>query len=268
MGHVLKKHRTDLSDPVQKRNQEIEADAFAIEVMRRIGQFPLGVEFWFDLERNGHVDPLKFSTKGDWQKYLASLDHPVTKERLEALADTVEKASDAFARNQTNQAFWSQRYKGWAQYFRKVEAQWSIDSIPHAAEYSRVQELHLEDLKPRKSAFVAPGSEHEPDLNGLFAVRRTAANGEQDIVDLLLLRSSDDGVMGGYKNAKVNGFIEGKIKNGVLHFTWREGNAKGSGVAQSEGDTLRGTWGAGDAEQGAGELKGVRVRPKKDSNPK
>jgi hypothetical protein len=274
LGHVLKKHRTDLSDPVQKRNQEIEADAFAIEVMRRIGQPPIGVELWFDVERIGHVQGVRsivadrYPTDSEWQKYLAGLDHPVTTERLNAIAAALEKAPDAFARNQTDQALWSARSKMLAQYFRLGAPSAAIGAA-RRAEYSHVQDLHLEDLKPRKAAFTIPGAtEHEPDFNGLFAVRRTAANGEQDIVDLLLLRSSDDGVMGGYKNAKVNGFVEGKIKDGVLHFTWREGNAKGSGVAQSEGEALRGTWGTGDAEQGAGELKGVRVRPKKDSNPK
>ena len=59
LGHALKKHDTHLRDPVQKRRQEIEADAFAIEVMRRIGQVPLGVEFWFDVERIGHVQGIR-----------------------------------------------------------------------------------------------------------------------------------------------------------------------------------------------------------------
>jgi hypothetical protein len=88
------------------------------------------------------------------------------------------------------------------------------------AEYSRVEKLHAEDLKPRKSAFTIPGTEQEPGFNGLFAVRRTAADGGQDRVDLLLLRMGDE-VTGGYSNGKVDGFIEGNIKDGVLDFTWR-----------------------------------------------
>jgi hypothetical protein len=116
------------------------------------------------------------------------------------------------------------------------------------------------DLKPRKAAFTIPGTtEHEPDFNGLFAVRRTAAKGEQDTVDLLLLRSGNE-VMGGYSNGKVNGFIEGNIVDGVLQFTWREGNAKGRGLVQTQGETLRGTWGTDDAEQGGGEWVGARLK--------
>ena len=74
LGHALKKHDTHSRDPVQKRRQEIEADAVAIEVMRRIGQVPLGVEFWFDVERIGHVQGIRrvtsarFPTEAEWQK--------------------------------------------------------------------------------------------------------------------------------------------------------------------------------------------------------
>jgi hypothetical protein len=256
LGHALKKHQTNLRDSVQKRTQEIEADQFAIEIMRRIGQVPVGLEFWFDVERIRHVAPTKFPTDTEWQKYLASLDHPVTTERLEGLAVAIEKAPDSFARNQANQALWTQRSKILAQYFR-LAAPFASNPIARTAEYSRVRELRLADLKPRKAAFTIPGSDQEPDFNGLFGVRRTAANGDRDAVDLLLLRSGDE-VMGGYSNGKVDGFIEGKIIDGVLHFTWREGNSKGRGIARSQGEALRGTWGIGEAEQGGGEWIGVR----------
>ena len=83
-------------------------------------------------------------------------------------------------------------------------------------------------------------------------------------MDLLLLRMGKE-VNGGYSNGKVDGFIEGDIREGVLHFTWREGNASGHGVAQIEGETLSGTWGTGEAEQGAGEFSGLRQK-KKDAS--
>jgi len=106
---------------------------------------------------------------------------------------------------------------------------------------------------------LPPGTEQEPDFNGLFAVRRTAADGGQDRVDLLLLRMGTS-VNGGYSNGKVDGFIEGEIRDGVLHFTWREGNAVGKGVAQAQGETLRGTWGMGKVEEGGGEWTAVRQK--------
>lgn len=262
LGHVLKKHQTSLRDPVQKRTQEIEADQFAIEIMRRIAQVPIGLEFWFDVERIRHVAPIKFPTDGEWQKYLGSLDHPVTTERLEALAVAIERAPDSFARNQTNQALWTQRSKILAQYFR-LAAPFASNPIARSAEYSRVRDLRLADLKPRKAAFTIPGTtDQEPEFNGLFAMRRTAANGGRDTVDLLLLRSGDE-VMGGYSNGKVDGFVQGKVVDGALRFTWREGASTGRGIAQSQGDVLRGTWGNGEAEQGGGEFSGLRQKKDK-----
>lgn len=269
LGHALKKHQTTLHDPVQKRTQEIEADAFAIEIMRRIAQVPSGVELWFDVERIGHVQGVRrvttgrFPTEAEWQKYLASLDHPVTTERLEALAAAIEKAPDSFARNQTDQARWTQRSKMLAQYFR-LGAPSAGSSVARVAEFEKVRDLHEADLKPRKAAFTIPGSEGEPEFNGLFAVRRTVANGSQDVVDFLLLRTRDE-VIGGYSNGKIDGFIEGNIKDGVLDFTWREGDLNGHGVANIQGDTLRGTWGTGGAKQGAGEFIGVRQKKDKTS---
>jgi hypothetical protein len=228
-------------------------------MMLRIGQVPVGFEFWFDVEHSGHVAPVEFDSENAWQKYLSSLDHPVTTERLEALAVAIEKAPDSFARNQANQALWTERSKMLAQYFRLAAPQWTTNPIAHKAEYERVTDLHLADLKPRKTAFTIPGTEQEPGFSGLFALRRTAADGGQDRVDLLLLRMGDE-VTGGYSNGKVDGFIEGNIKDGVLDFTWREGGLNGQGVAESQGDMLRGTWGTGGAKKGAGEFSGVRQK--------
>jgi hypothetical protein len=49
----------------------------------------------------------------------------------------------------------------------------------------------------------------------------------------------------------------------VLHFTWSEGNAHGGGKAETQGDAFHGTWGVGEAEQGAGEF--LAERQKKES---
>jgi hypothetical protein len=263
LGHALKKHRTDLRDPVEKRKQEIEADAFAIAIMRRIAQVPVGIEFWFYVEHAAHVAPRKFNTEAEWQKYLTGLDHPVTTERLDALASVIEKAADSFARIQTDRELWTKRVKILAEGIRLAGPQWTTSPVAHRVEYERVDGLYESDLKPRKAAFTGPGTtEQEPDFNGLFDVRRTAADGGQDRVDLLLLRTGDE-VMGGYSSGKTDGFIEGKIADGVLRFTWREGAINGRGVAQAEGEKLRGTWGRGGSEEGGGEWSGVRVRKEK-----
>jgi len=156
LGHALKKHRTDLRDPVEKRKQEIEADAFAIEMMRRIAQVPVGLEFWFYVEHAAHVARHKFNTEAEWQKYLTGLDHPVTTERLEALASVIEKAADSFARIQTDRELWTKRFKMSAEGFRLAGLQWTTNPVAHRVDHERVDGLHESDLKPRKAGFTHP----------------------------------------------------------------------------------------------------------------
>ena len=137
--------------------------------------------------------------------------------------------------------------------------QWTTNPVAHRVDYERVDGLHESDLKPRKAGFTIPNTEQEPEFNGLFAVRRTGADGGQDKMDLLLLRMGDD-VTGGYSNGKIDGFIQGDIGDGVLHFTWRKGNANGHGVAEAQGESLRETWGLAESEQGAGEFSAERQK--------
>ena len=133
---------------------------------------------------------------------------------------------------------------------RRISAGWSsVDdqSLAHRVDYERVDGLHESDLKPRKAGFTIPNTEQEPEFNGLFALGRTGADGRQDKMDLLLLRMGDD-VTGGYSNGKIDGFIQGDIGDGVLHFTWRKGNANRHGVAEAQGESLRGTWSLAESE--------------------
>ena len=56
------------------------------------------------------------------------------------------------------------------------------------------------------------------------------------------------------------GAVDGRIKDGVLHFTWREGKDSGGGRMESSngGDALSGAWGVGKEEQGTGKWTAVR----------
>jgi hypothetical protein len=259
LGHALKKDSLEGRDAQQQRAQEIEADRFAIELMRRIGQMPFGMEFWFDVERYRVRLPGKgIPSEEQWQQILNKMDHPVTTERLKALADAIEKDPESFARLQDDHALWTARAKTTAQMLRQA-APFADNRIARAAEYDNVRDVRKAHLKPRKAPFAVPGiTGPEEDFSGLFRVRRTAQSGNDEI-DLLLLRDGDE-VRGHYINANVSGSIQGQIKNGVLDFDWSEGNAQGHGKAESRGDTLQGTWGMGKANEGAGEFTGDRQK--------
>jgi hypothetical protein len=262
LGHVLAKHRADPADPAQSRAQEIAADRFAIELMRRLPQVPLGLEQWFDYERIRHAAPREIPREAEWQKYLGTLRHPVTTERLNALAHEIENAAEAFARLQDNRPLWVSRTKMFAQFFQ-LAAPLAGNPVARVVEYARVRDLRLVSLKPRKAVFAVPvpgAVAREEDFQGFFTAHRTTGDGgKAEDFDLLVLRSGDE-VTGSYAAGKVQGFVEGRIRDGVLHFTWREGGTTGRGRIESleNGATLRGTWGPGADEQGAGTWSATR----------
>ena len=79
-----------------------------------------------------------------------------------------------------------------------------------------------------------------------------------DLLDLLFLRDGEE-VKGAYMKSNLRGSIKGKITDGVLHFRWSEENSRRC-KSRSQGDAFRGTWGVGEAEQGAGEFMGKRQK--------
>lgn len=262
LGHALRKHRADVSDPAQSRAQEIAADAFAIEVMRRLPQIPLGLESWFDFERIRHAAPREIPRDADWQKYLSTLRHPVTTERLNSLALEIEKTQEAFASAQNDRALWTMRTKMFAQYFR-MAAPFAGNATVRVAEYSRVRDLRLSSLKPRKAGFTLPalaGGGREEDFQGFFQIEKKSADGRTALrCDMLLLRTGDE-VGGSYSSGATDGFVEGMVEKGVLHFGWKEGAANGRGRLESSdaGASLRGVWGNGRSEEGGGTWTGAR----------
>jgi hypothetical protein len=73
------------------------------------------------------------------------------------------------------------------------------------------------------------------------------------------LRNGEE-IVGGYMNGNVSGSVEGKIIDGVLECTWREGAAEGHGKIETSGDKLSGAFGRGEEDKGAGTWKGARVK--------
>ena len=107
LGHALRKHRTHLRDPGEQRTQEIEADKFAIEMMRRIGQLPQGLEFWFNVEQGIRRVAGKLSDKAGGRKTSRRSGTPGDERKADGPRGCNREGPESFARNQTNQALWT-----------------------------------------------------------------------------------------------------------------------------------------------------------------
>lgn len=77
---------------------------------------------------------------------------------------------------------------------------------------------------------------------------------------LLVIKQGEEKLTGKYNGAFV-GTIEGTVKEGKLHFVWKQTNAEwGSGVftVSDDGKKLTGTWGGAESETNGGPWTGTR----------
>lgn len=86
----------------QAQQQETEADQFATEIMRRIGVAPIGIAYFFVVAT--HLWPNRADSTSDvaWQIYLENTEHPLTTERMRALAADLRENQGSFIRSEPN----------------------------------------------------------------------------------------------------------------------------------------------------------------------
>lgn len=83
--------------------QEIEADAFAIDLLARTGTIPMGMVLYFQAMAHWSPNRAQFGSDAAWRAFLAEhRTHPVTAERIEAIAAGLNRQAAAFARHDPN----------------------------------------------------------------------------------------------------------------------------------------------------------------------
>jgi hypothetical protein len=110
-AHVMYGHRGYKSITAHEaQQQETQADAFALEVMRRIAVPPLSMAHFFMLVTRLEGSPADFETAAEYESYLKSrATHPVSSQRILAVADALQANAASFARLQPNPQAWAQR---------------------------------------------------------------------------------------------------------------------------------------------------------------
>jgi hypothetical protein len=105
-AHVLYRHRNygAITAP-EAQQQEIHADAFALNVMGRIGAPPFGVTFFFLVASRLEPSPGDFSSLAEYESHLREhATHPVSALRILTIADSIQNNIHAFARLEPNSA--------------------------------------------------------------------------------------------------------------------------------------------------------------------
>jgi hypothetical protein len=262
LGHVLYGHQgfdsEKLNESASKRSiaQEQQADAFALEIMRRIGDVPIGVPLFFSLMASLE----SYSTDPDYGRLHT---HPLSSERIHSIADGLRAQARSFARAFSNPATAIARVNEIAD--QLVNA--SNESAVAALESPVIQDLwrqkglqgRLLDLKPRKMGYLndrneaADSQQRQPPFDGSYYGLWSNQQGSNFNVKMDLQRNNEK-VTGSFTFGSNQAEIEGFVNNGHLYFDWRWGGdyfGKGE-LYQAANGRLSGTWGYTKESSGGG----------------
>jgi len=267
LGHAL--HRHPGYGPgvtrAEARANEAEADAFALDMMQRAEAEPTSMAFWFLMA--GHMADGRgdFASEAEYEQFLAEATHPLTGERIAALADRLVASAQDFARNEGDRAASLSRI------------QWTADQLQQVAGIlgdPDIQALISNRGRSMTPAMLAPRHSHE--LPGAGPAAATAglapfegtyqgefSDGTASLPINTILRRNGDQVTGEYYYGGGAGRVVGLVKDGTFYFQWQEGNATGYGYLETkdDGESVSGQWGRGESLDNAGIWQGKRTGP-------
>ena len=262
MGHVLHGHPGygPLVRRADARANETQADAFALEVMRRLPAQPTGMFLFFQLMAYAGPNRGDFDGDAAWRQAMEQATHPVTPDRMRAIADILRRHADGFAVEYEN------RRTG------RENVLFTADQIALIAETLSDPDLQkLVAMTSRRAtlAGLAPRRQGEKLGGAPAAATATAAafagaydgsieiEGQAFDVRLVLVRDGRR-VSGLFSIGAGVGELDGAVEGETLFYTWRSGGDTGRGTMARDGDGLAGRWGYRDSAADGGAW---RVRP-------
>ncbi len=267
LGHVLHRHPGYGPGVAggEARANEAEADAFALDMMQRAEAEPTSMAFWFLMA--GHMAHGRgdFASDAEYEKFLAESTHPLTGDRIAALADRLVAAATEFARNESDQAASLSRIQWTADQLQQV-ADILGDPEIQALIANRGRSMTPAMLGPRRSDEL-PGAASPAATAGLAAFHGNYqgefSDGTASLPINTVLRRNGDEVTGEYYYGAGAGQVVGLVQDGTFYFQWQEGNASGYGYLQTDdaGETVTGRWGHGESMDDGGTWGGKRTGP-------
>lgn len=252
IGHVVYRHGGyEGVDAAVARAREEKADAFALEVMARVGDAPLGVVNLFLAMAYLFEGRTDFSSDTVHERQLATRTHPLSAERLRSFADTLEKT----AADYTGSGLSRVAIIGTAAQIRIV-AQNFLDIERLTAMIGR--SISPADLGPMRMGdkigrpCAEPVSTGEP-FSGRLTGMITIDNIEFDLQ--AELTRSGSRVEGRSSYGAGVSSIEGIIEGNTLHYRWRLRQDAGKGALTHAGGSYEGSWGNGEDSNGGGIIR-------------
>lgn len=268
LGHIL--HRHPGYGPgvsrAEARANEAQADAFALDVMRRVEAEPLGMTFYYLMAAHGLPGRGDFSTEADYQEFLDEATHPLTSDRMTALADSIERGADIYARDESDPAASRERLAFIVDQLRQVAGiLGDVDIQSLIAQRGRTTTPQM--LAPRQiGALPAPATTGQggeladrPPFDGVFDGE--FSDGTASLPMRTVLRRKGNQVTGEYYYGGGSGRLLGLVEGNTLYYQWQEGGTSGYGYLElgADGRSVAGRWGYGESLDDGGDWNGERV---------
>lgn len=260
LGHVLHGHPGyDAVSAAQARTNERQADQFALSVMRRIGVAPFGMVFWFETHAFFASNRGDFASDAAYAEWLRQTTHPVTEDRLRAIAAELRHAPEDFAGEFPDPVTGRQSILSVAEEIDRVAG---IMADPEIQELiaARGRRTNLGALAPRGHGELLAATDRAGTaaFDGVFDGQ--ASEGAATAPTRTVLQRNGDQVTGQYSYGAGVGQLSGVVQGDTMWFRWQAGGDSGSGrlVASPDGMGFEGTWGYGENDQGGGSWLGWR----------
>jgi len=264
VGHVLFRHPGYGPGVPRERARENEdqADRFALEVLRRVGQPIDGLLFWFLSATHFVPHRADFGSDAEYQAHLRSDTHPLTSDRMRRLSEYLRTHAADYARLQANPARATEAIRGTADAIDAEVVPVLADPDQQRLMALKGQRVSLETLAPRRPGEIMPAPSPPTGaqaFDGVFDGRLSDRTGT--LPARTILRRQGDRVTGIYSYGVGQGEITGIVEGDTLVFVWQSGETRGRARLRAGpgGVEFEGTWGFGEAATGGGVWTGARV---------
>jgi len=262
LGHILYNHQSivpkDGATSEKSILQEQQADSFALELMRRIGEIPVGVPLFFMF--SSALEPAP-----DDPGYGKPQTHPQSSERIRAIATALRNHAPRFARGFKNPSVGVAKVNAIANFLVNNSVPVEPDVVS-ALESPVIKDMwrqkglkgRLKDIRPRGKTDLAtirntPRQNTGQLFDGRYKGKWVNQNGTDFDVQMELKRNGER-VVGSWTFGPNRVVMDGTVSNNRLSFSWEWGQdyfGKGELYLQSDGH-LAGTWGYTKKTSGGG----------------
>ena len=234
LAHIMYAHPGYAAVPASvAQANELQADQFATEIMRRIAVAPGGMVNMFMLF--AHYSPTRgdFESEAAWKEFRQSrATHPVSATRLRAMARDLTRSPRDFSAAESDSQAGQRRVLYIASQINHI-ADILADSHMQRFISAKARNLDLASIRYSKHGKAAmhprSGGLLSGDYRGVFR-RLISAGGQEEVAISLQLKRQGKRVHGSFDFGFGAGKLEGVVIDGVLHFQWSLGNTYGQGV--------------------------------------